>query len=140
VAVLGQRVLHHRGEGFLLAAQRDDLPPDRVVRIVGVDQAGEVGRDVDAELVRCAQALALFVGQVEHRRDFFERVDPVRKLPAPVIPLLVGDVRPEWRATADGRLAVRTESACRIALVDERNFGQFGASGCFHGEAGTPDE
>ena len=52
VAVLGERVLHHRGEGLVLAAGRDDLAADRVVRVLRVDQADEVGRDVDAELVR----------------------------------------------------------------------------------------
>jgi len=35
VAVLGQRVLHHRREGFVLAVGRDDLAADRVVGIVG---------------------------------------------------------------------------------------------------------
>ena len=39
VTVLGERVLHHRGEGLLLAAERDDLAADRVVRIVRIDQA-----------------------------------------------------------------------------------------------------
>ena len=64
VAVLGERVLHHRREGLLLAAERDDLAADRVVRVVRVDQADEVRRDVDAELVGRGQALALLVGQV----------------------------------------------------------------------------
>ena len=56
VAVLGERVLHHRREGLLLAPERDDLAADRVVRVVGVDQADEVRRDVDPELVRGGQA------------------------------------------------------------------------------------
>ena len=42
VAVLGERVLHHPGEGAVLAGGRDDLAADRVVRVVRVDQADEV--------------------------------------------------------------------------------------------------
>jgi len=41
MAVLGERVLHHPGEGLELAAQRDHLAADRVVRVVGIDEAGE---------------------------------------------------------------------------------------------------
>ena len=121
VAVLGERVLHHRGEGLLLAAERDDLAADRVVGIVRVDQADEVRRDVDAELVRRGEPVALLVGQVEDLLDLLEVVDPVRQLPAPVVPLLVGHVRPQRRAPADGRLAIRPECARRVAKIHERS-------------------
>ena len=40
------------------------------------------------------QAVALLVGQVEDLLDLLEVVDPVAELPAPVVPLLVGDVLP----------------------------------------------
>jgi hypothetical protein len=119
VAVLGERVFHHRREGFLLAAQRDDLAADGIGRVVGVDQAQEVGRDVDPKLVRRAQALALLLGQVEHLLDIGQVVDPVGKLPAPVVPLLVGHVQPARRAAADRWPAVRAKPECRIAAVDE---------------------
>ncbi len=123
VAVLGEGVLHHRGEGLLLAAGRDDLAADRVVGVVRVDQADEVGRDVDTELVRRRQAQALIVGEVQDRLDLGEVVDPVTQLPAPVVPLLVGDVRPERGAPADGRPAIGPEHACRVGEVDERRLG-----------------
>ncbi len=42
VAVLGERVLHHRGEGVVLGRDRDDLAADGVVGVVGVDEADEV--------------------------------------------------------------------------------------------------
>ena len=100
VAVLGERVLHHRGERLVLAPERDDLAADRVVRVVGVDQAREVGRDVDAELVVRGQPLALLVGEVEDLADLLERVDPVAELPAPVVPLLVGHVAHRRRTAA----------------------------------------
>ena len=123
VAVLGERVLHHRREGLLLAPERDDLAADRVVGVVGVDQADEVRRDVDPELVRCAQAGALLVGEVEDRLDLLEVVDAVAELPAPVVPLLVGDIGPERRAAADGGPAVRAEHLGGVAAVDERLLG-----------------
>ena len=105
VAVLGQRVLHHRREGLLLATQRHDLAADGVGRVARVDEAQEVGRDVDAELVRRAEALALLVGQLEDACEGLEVVDTVGELPAPVIPLLVRDVRIEGRAAAARRAA-----------------------------------
>ena len=101
VAVLGERVLHHPGEGAVLAGGRDDLQADRVVRVVRVDQADEVGRDVDPELVRRGEPLALVVGQVQDLLDLLEIVDPVAELPAPVVPLGVGHVLPARRTAAD---------------------------------------
>jgi hypothetical protein len=133
VAILGERVLHHRGERFLLASERYHLAADRVVRIIGVDQAGEVGRDVDAELVRRRQAVALFLGQIEDGCDLVECVDPVRQLPAPIVPLLVWNVGPQRRPPADGGHAVGAQPACGIALIDEWLFDQVGVSGGFHG-------
>ena len=123
VAVLGERVLHHRGEGLLLAAERDHLAADRVVRVVGVDQADEVRRDVDPELVLGREALALVVGQVQDLGDLLEVVDPVAELPAPVVPLLVRDVLPDRGAAADRRAAVRPEGLGGIASIDERRLG-----------------
>ena len=123
VAVLGERVLHHRGEGLLLAPERDHLAADRVVGVVGVDQADEVRRDVDPELVGGAEAGPLLVGQVEDRLDLLEVVDPVAELPAPVVPLLVGNVVPDRGAAADGGLAVRPEHLGGVAAVDERLLG-----------------
>ena len=120
VAVLGERVLHHRGEGLLLAPERDDLAADRVVRVVGVDQADEVRRDVDPELVRGGEARALLVGQVEDRLDLLEVVDAVAELPAPVVPLLVGNVLEDRGAPADRRAAVGAERLRRVTPVDER--------------------
>ena len=105
MAVLGERVLHHRGERLRLAAARDDLAADRVVRVLRVDEADEVRRDVDPELVRRRQTLALVVGQLEDLLDLGEVVDPVAELPAPVVPLGVGDVLPDRSAAADGRCA-----------------------------------
>ena len=123
VAVLGERVLHHRREGLLLAAERDDLAADRVVRVRRVDERDEVRRDVDAELVRRAEALALLVGQLQDLLDLGQLVDAVGELPAPVVPLLIGNVRPERCAAAHRRHAVRPERSRRVAAVDERFLG-----------------
>ena len=54
------------------------------------------------------QARALLVGQLEDLLDLLELVDAVGELPAPVVPLLVGDVVVDRCAAADGR-------ACRPA-------------------------
>ena len=120
VPVLGEAVLHHPGEAAQLAAERDDLAPDRVLGILGVDEADEVGRDVDAELVGGGQALALLVGQLQDLLDLGELVDAVRELPLPVVPLLVGNVLPHRGAAADRRLPVGAELPRGVALVDER--------------------
>ena len=124
VAILGERVLHHRGEGLVLATARDDLAADRVVGVLGVDQADEVGRDVDPELVGCGQAVPLVIGQLEHLLDLGEVVDPMAELPPPVVPLRVGDVVPDRRPAADGRGAVGTDRERRISQVDERGLGR----------------
>ena len=113
VAVLGERVLHHRRERLLLAPERDHLAPDRVGRVLRIDQADEVGRDVDAELVGCAQPGSLLVGQLEDPLDLLEVVDPVAELPAPVVPLLVGDVGPQRGAPTHRGPAVRSDGHAR---------------------------
>jgi hypothetical protein len=124
VAVLGQRVLHHRGERLVLRGDGDDLAADGVAGIVRVDEADEVGRDVDPELVRSAQALAFLVGQVEDLLDLGQVVDSVTELPAPVVPLLVGHVLVDRRAPTDRRSAVRSEGPRRVGEVEERGLGQ----------------
>ena len=124
VAVLGERVLHHRGEGLLLPTGRDDLPTDGVSRVFGVDEADEVGRDVDAELARRGEAGALVVREVEDLLDLGKVVDPVTQLPAPVIPLGVGDVLPDRGAAADRGSSVGAERASRVGAVDERPVGE----------------
>ena len=136
VAVLGQAVLHHRGERLLLPAERDDLAADRVVRIARVDEADEVRGDVDPELVRRREALALLVGQLEDLLDLGQVVDPVRELPAPVVPLLVGDVLPQRGAPAHRRATVGSERLGRVAPVDERRLGQR-ARGVLVGDGGA---
>ena len=113
VAVLGERVLHHPGEGAQLGADGDDLAADRVVRVVGVDERDEVGRDVHPELVGRREPLALVVGQVEDLLQVLERVEALRELPAPVVPLLVRDVLPDPGPAADGGLPVRARGASR---------------------------
>ena len=133
MAILGERVLHHRREGLLLPAQRDDLAPDGVVRVVGVDEADEVRRHIHPELVRCGQTVTLLVGEVEDLLDLGEIVHAVRELPAPVVPLLVGHVHPECRAAAAGRLAIRAQDARGIAWVHPGLVGRDGSDGRVHG-------
>ena len=119
VPVLGEAVLHHPREAAQLAPQRDDLAADRVVRVVGIHEAGEVGRDVDPELVGRGQALALLVGELEDLLEVSEIVDAVAELPLPVVPLLGRHVGPQRCATADRGQAVRPQAQRRVALVHE---------------------
>ncbi len=124
VSVLGERVLHHRGERFVLAVGGDDLAADRVVGIVGVYQADEVRRDVHAELVGSREAVALVGSEVQDLLDLFERVHAVGHLPAPVVPALVGDIGPDGGAAAHGGASVRAQGTRRIAAVHERGLGR----------------
>ena len=123
VAVLGERVLHHRGEGLLLAPERDDLAADRVVGSSGSIRLMKYGVMSTRNLSGAREAGPLLVGEVEDRLDLLEVVDAVAQLPAPVVPLLVGNVVPERRAAADGGLAIRAERLGRVAAVDERLLG-----------------
>jgi hypothetical protein len=102
------------------SCSRDDLAADRVVGVLGVDQADEVRRDIDPELVGRRQSLALLVGQLEDLLDLIELVDAVRELPAPVVPLLVGDVLVDRRPVTHGRLAVGSDGPRRVRQIDER--------------------
>src|SRR3972149_536087 len=94
--------------------ERDGLAADRVARVVRVDEAHEVGRDVDAELVLGGEPLDLLLGQAQDRADLVDGVDPAGELPTPVVPLLVRHVRPQRSAPADRWLAVRPERASWI--------------------------
>ena len=120
VAILAERVFHHGGERLLLGTDRDHLSTNRVVRILRIDEAHEVRRDVDAELPLCREPVALVVGQLEDLADLLEGVDAVGELPAPVVPLLVGNVRPLRGAPAAQQLAVGADGACRVAWVYPR--------------------
>ncbi len=102
VLVLGQAVFHHRLEGHHLAVGGDDLLADGAVGVVGVDEAGEVGGDVDAEKPLGRKGALLGVGQVDDTGQFVGRVKAVGHLPAPVHPLRVGHVGPVGGAGVDG--------------------------------------
>ena len=94
VLVFGQAVFHHAFECLQLAAQGTDLAANRALWIVGIDKAGEVGGNIHPELVVSGQTLNFICRQIDDLRQLVDCVEPVGKLPAPVIPLLVGDVCP----------------------------------------------
>ncbi|OQA40918.1 MAG: hypothetical protein BWY52_02744 [Chloroflexi bacterium ADurb.Bin325] len=126
VAVLVERILVHAGERGQLPAGGDDLAADRAVRVVGVDQRRKIRRDVHAEM-RAPTALHLVGRQVDDPAQFFEAVQPMAQLPAPIIPLGVGHVGP-------GRGAPRPASMGR--LLSRVLLGRFLAHNlkfcCFH--------
>ena len=127
VAVLREGVLHHRRERFLLAPERDDLAPDGVFGVVGIDEADEVRGDVHPELVRRGQALALLVGERQHGAQRLEVVDAVRELPAPVVPALIGDIGPDLRAVAALGPSIRVDRTRRVTRVHPRVAGVDGS-------------
>ncbi len=102
VFVLGQAVFHHRLERNHLAVGGDDLLADGAMGVIGVDEAGEVGGDIDAKQPLGGQGAALRVGQVDDAGQFVGRVEPVGHLPAPVHPLLIGHVGPIGGAGENG--------------------------------------
>ena len=63
-------------------------------------------------------------GEVEDLLDLGEVVDAVAELPAPVVPLRVGDVFPDRGAAADGRRAIGAERTRRVGEVHERRLGR----------------
>ena len=74
----------------------DDLPADRAVRILGVDQVEEMGGDRQGQLMRGEQApFPLFLGQFEALLELRQRRDAVAELPMPVVPLRGGHVFPQ---------------------------------------------
>ena len=83
-----------RGDIGLLDA-RDDLPADRAIRVLGVDEVEEMRRDRQRELVRGEEApFPLLLGEHEHLFQLGQRRDPVAQLPMPVVPLRGGHVFP----------------------------------------------
>ena len=69
--------------------KRDDLPPHGGFGVIRVDQGDEIGRDVHAEQIGSRKRLALAIGQFEDLLEFVGGVQPMRKLPAPVIPFVI---------------------------------------------------
>src|SRR5207249_7643032 len=117
VAVLREGVLHHPREGLRLAAGGDDLAADRVGGVLWVDQADEVRRDVDPELVRSRQARPLVIGELEDLLDLGQIVHPMAELPTPVVPLLVGNVLPLGSSATDGGSTVGSDLPIRVAAI-----------------------
>ena len=94
VRVFAARVRHvvGRGPGFL--DPRDDLPPDRAVRIVAFDQVEKMRRDRERELVAGEQnAGALFFGEDEMLLELRQGGDAIPELPFPVVPEFRRDIR-----------------------------------------------
>ncbi len=65
------------------------------------------------------ESLALLVRQVEDLLDLGQVVDAIRQLPAPVVPFLIGHVRPQRSAAAHRWLPIWPEPARGITLIDE---------------------
>ncbi len=111
VLVLGQAVFHHAGERLEFFLGGDHLAAHRAGGVFSVHQAGEVRGDVQAEDALGTGAFAFTVGQPNHFFEFGDAVDAVFQLPLPVVPLLVGHVRPFGGAVVAGQ-HVLTANGC----------------------------
>jgi hypothetical protein len=90
--LLAERILlTHRAKEIFLR-ERHDLTQDRIVGIVLVDQRQVVGRDAHAEVAQDFRAVLPFLRRhLEVLRQGFERRDAIAELPAPIVPVGVGD-------------------------------------------------
>jgi hypothetical protein len=87
VAVLAERVFLFAGAALELGQARDGGSPQRLLRILRIDQAHVVGSDADRQgsLVTVDRA-ALLVRHMDHALEVSEASNPVAVLPAPVVP------------------------------------------------------
>jgi hypothetical protein len=103
VAVFRQGVFHHGGKGLHLLGARDDLHPDRVVRIARVDQGDKVRRDIHAEQAAGLERFALALGQRDNFFDFFDAIQAMAQLPAPVVPFFIRNIGVDRGAFGNNR-------------------------------------
>ena len=102
MAVLGERVLHHRREGVVLDANRDDLAADRVVGVVGSISEMKYGVMSTRNLSGAPRPTFSSSVRSGSARSPRGRSRGARA-PAPVVPLRVGHVLVDRCAAADGR-------------------------------------
>jgi hypothetical protein len=96
VVVLAARVGHvGRRVGHFLDAG-DDLAADGALKIEGIDEVEEVGRDAHGELgVGQEDAGVFLAGELDLAFERLERFDAVLHLPLPAVPLFRRGVGPE---------------------------------------------
>src|SRR6266704_6029273 len=78
---------------------RNNLTPDRIVRIIARDQIKKMRSDREREFVAREQhSAALLLAKIEMLFELSERSDPVFELPFPVVPELRANITPRtWR-------------------------------------------
>ena len=81
---------------------RNDLTPDRAIRIIALDQIEKMRRDGERELRAGKQnAAAFFIRKFEMLLELGERSDPIFQLPFPIIPEFGRDIGPIARRMRD---------------------------------------
>ena len=106
VTVLAQRIVRFARHPRELGRRRHHRPPQRLLRILGVDQAHVIRRDPDRQHGPAVdQRIVLGRRQVDHGGELIQRANPVPDLPPPVVPLRVrprpGKTAPETPGSAD---------------------------------------
>ena len=87
VRIFAARIGHVVGRRPGFFDPRNDLTPDRIIRIVARDQVEKVRRDREGELVAGEQnAAAFLVAKIDMLLELGERCDPVFELPFPIVP------------------------------------------------------
>ena len=95
VGIFAAWIGHFAGGYDTFAGQGDDLPSDRAIRVVRLDEVEVVRGDSESQLVRGEEETFAFRrGETDEFFGLRERGDAVTELPAPVIPFGVGRFRP----------------------------------------------
>jgi hypothetical protein len=108
VRVLTARVGHVVRRRPALLHTRDNLPANRAVRIVPLDQIEKVRRDRQREFRAGEQDTVPFViGELEMLLELRQRGDAILELPPPIVPLLGRHIRPKAGRMRDELFPIR---------------------------------
>jgi hypothetical protein len=98
VGIFREGVSHLGGKGLHLTVIGDDLFTNGIFGVVRVDQGYKIRSDINAKEMGCIEGVFLILGEGEHLADFFGGIQAIRKLPAPAVPLVIGDVFVDGRS------------------------------------------
>src|SRR5690348_12735041 len=100
MGILAARIGHFPGSGVGFFDARNDLPANGTIFISRIDQVEKVWRDSERELVvgqSCAGKL-LWCESRHEALKLLDGGDPMLKLPAPVVPIRIGNTAPKTAA------------------------------------------
>ena len=96
VTVFTERVVRFARGPQKLVLGRNDRAAERLLRIVRIEQAHVIRGDADGQhRAPFDQPLALVLGEDQHLFELRLRPDTIARLPAPIVPVFVGNGRKE---------------------------------------------